>query len=57
MGLDKLGPLAIINGDLTVSDELGLGCHYDWAELDAVALTKVQVTERLTPPGTLVPWH
>ena len=34
-GLDKLGPLAIVDGNLTVSDEPGLGYHYDWAELDA----------------------
>ena len=44
-GLDKLGPLAIVDGNLTVSDEPGLGYQYDWAELDATALTKVEVTE------------
>jgi hypothetical protein len=56
-GLDKLGPLAIVDGNLTVSDEPGVGYHYDWAALDAAALTKVEVTERLTPPSKLVPWH
>ena len=56
-GLDKLGPLAIVDGNLTVSDEPGLGYHYDWAALDATALTKVEVTERLTPIAKLVPWH
>ena len=56
-GLSKLGPLAIVDGNLTVSDEPGLGYHFDWAKLDATALTKVEVTERLTPRGTLVPWH
>jgi hypothetical protein len=56
-GLDKLGPLAIVDGNLTVSDEPGLGYHYDWAALDATALVKVEVTERLTPQGALVPWH
>ena len=56
-GLSKLGPLAIVDGNLTVSDEPGLGYHYDWAKLDATALSKVEVTERLTPPGALVPWH
>jgi hypothetical protein len=56
-GLSKLGPLAIVDGNLTVSDEPGLGYHHDWKKLDDAALTKVEVTERLTPPGTLVPWH
>ena len=56
-GLDKLGPLAIVDGNLTVSDEPGLGYHFDWAELDATALAKIEVTERLTPPGVHVPWH
>lgn len=56
-GLDKLGPLAIVDGNLTVSDEPGIGYHYDWDQLDATALTKVEVTERLTPPGSQVPWH
>ncbi|MGN6101138.1 MAG: hypothetical protein ACTHOR_08320, partial [Devosia sp.] len=56
-GLDKLGPLSIVDGNLKVSDEPGLGYHYDWDELDATALTKVEVTERLTPSGLLVPWH
>lgn len=46
-GLDKLGPLAIVDGNLTVSDEPGVGYAYDWDELDRTALTKVEVTERL----------
>ena len=53
----KLGSLAIVDGNLTVSDEPGLGYRYDWAELDATALTKVEVRERLTPPSKLVSWH
>ena len=47
-GLDKLGPLAIVDGNLTVSDEPGVGYRFDWEELDATAITKVEVTERLT---------
>ncbi|MDB5529543.1 MAG: 2-oxo-3-deoxygalactonate 6-phosphate aldolase and galactonate dehydratase [Devosia sp.] len=46
-GLDKLGPLAIVGGNLTVTDEPGLGYHYDWDALDKAALTKIEVTERL----------
>ncbi len=46
-GLDKLGPLAIVDGNLTVSDEPGLGYRFDWDALDATALTKIEVTERL----------
>jgi hypothetical protein len=56
-GLDKLGPLSIVDGNLTVSDEPGIGYQFDWNELDATALTKVEVTERLTPIGSQVPWH
>lgn len=56
-GLSGLGPLAIVDGDLTVSGEPGLGYRYDWAALDATALAKIEVTERLTPPAKLVPWH
>jgi L-alanine-DL-glutamate epimerase-like enolase superfamily enzyme len=44
--LDKQGALSIVDGMLTVSDEPGLGYHYDWSELDAKALQKVEVTER-----------
>jgi hypothetical protein len=46
-GLDKLGPLAIVGGNLTVSDAPGLGYQFDWAELDRTALARVEVTERL----------
>jgi hypothetical protein len=56
-GLSKLGKLAIVDGNLTVSDEPGLGYAYDWKQLDETCLTKVEVTERLTPPRDLVPWH
>jgi hypothetical protein len=56
-GLDKLGPLAIVDGNLTVSDEPGLGHHYDFKTLDDTCLTKVEVNERLTPQHVLVPWH
>jgi L-alanine-DL-glutamate epimerase-like enolase superfamily enzyme len=56
-GLAGLGALAIVDGNLTVSNEPGLGYRYDWVELDANALTKVEVRERLTPPPKLVSWH
>lgn len=56
-GLDKLGPLSIIDGNLHVSDEPGIGYHHNFDELDASAVSKLEVTERLSPPATLVPWH
>jgi len=56
-GLAKLGPLAIVDGNLTVSDEPGIGYHHDWDALDATAVSKIEVTERLSPHPTLVPWH
>jgi L-alanine-DL-glutamate epimerase-like enolase superfamily enzyme len=49
MGLKDLGPLAIVDGNLTVTDAPGLGYDHDWAALDKVALAKVSVTERLEP--------
>ena len=55
--LDKLGPLSIIDGNLTVSDEPGIGYDFDFKRLDAKALNKIEVTERLAPPGPQVPWH
>lgn len=55
--LDKLGPLSIVDGNLTVSDEPGIGYEFDEKKLDEAALTKVSVTERLTPRGAEVPWH
>ncbi len=55
--LDKLGPLSIVDGNLTVSDEPGIGYEFDAKKLDEAALTKVSVTERLTPRGAEVPWH
>ncbi|MGB3026765.1 enolase C-terminal domain-like protein [Paradevosia shaoguanensis] len=45
-GLDKLGPLSIVDGYLNVSDEPGIGYRFDWDELDRTALNKVEVTER-----------
>jgi len=47
-GLDKLGPLAIDGGELTDSDEPGVGYHFDWNALDKSALTKIEVKERLS---------
>lgn len=44
--LDRLGPLAIIDGYLTVSDEPGVGYRYDWDEVDSKAIRKVQVAQR-----------
>lgn len=46
-GLGKLGPLAIVDGNLTVSDEPGVGYAADFEILDRDALLKVEVTERL----------
>ncbi len=45
-GLSKLGPLSIVDGMLTVSDEPGVGYHYDFDDLDKRALAKVEVAER-----------
>ena len=45
-GLDQLGPLSIVDGMLTVSDEPGVGYQYDFAELDRTAMAKIEVTER-----------
>jgi L-alanine-DL-glutamate epimerase-like enolase superfamily enzyme len=56
-GLDKLGPLSIVGGNLTVSDEPGLGYGFDWAKLDETALHKIVVDERLAPALPLIPWH
>lgn len=46
-GLDKLGPLAIVDGNLTVSDAPGVGYTADFDALDRDAVLKVEVTERL----------
>ncbi|WDR03916.1 enolase C-terminal domain-like protein [Devosia algicola] len=46
-GLDKLGPLAITDGYLNVTDEPGLGYSFDFDALDQTALTKVSVTEKI----------
>lgn len=45
--MTKPGPLSINDGYLMVSDEPGIGNQFDWDELDATALSKVEVTERL----------
>jgi L-alanine-DL-glutamate epimerase-like enolase superfamily enzyme len=57
MGLDKLGPLSIVDGNLTVSDAPGIGYEFDFKKLDEMAIAKLEVTERINPPATLVPWH
>jgi L-alanine-DL-glutamate epimerase-like enolase superfamily enzyme len=46
-GLEHLGPLAIKDGVLTVSDEPGLGYRYDFDDLDRTALNKIVVSERI----------
>jgi L-alanine-DL-glutamate epimerase-like enolase superfamily enzyme len=46
-GLDKLGPLSIVDGNLRVSTEAGLGYQFDWDELDRTALNKITVTEKI----------
>jgi L-alanine-DL-glutamate epimerase-like enolase superfamily enzyme len=45
-GLKDLGPLAIIDGHITVSEEPGLGFDYDFGKLDQEAVTKLEVKER-----------
>jgi L-alanine-DL-glutamate epimerase-like enolase superfamily enzyme len=45
-GLDKLGALSIVDGMLTVSDEPGLGYHYDWDLLDRSAVRRTEIKER-----------
>jgi len=45
-GLAKLGPLAVVDGMLTVSDRPGIGYDYDFADLDKRAVAKLEVTER-----------
>lgn len=45
-GLASLGPLAIVDGMLTVSDQPGVGYNPDFADLDKRALAKVEVNER-----------
>lgn len=50
-GLDKLGPLAIVGGNLTVSDEPGVGYKFDFDALDRIAVTKVEVSKRLAERG------
>ena len=46
-GLDKLGPLSIVGGNLTVSDAPGVGYSFDFDALDKAAIAKVEVRERL----------
>lgn len=45
--MTKPGPLSINDGYLNVSDEPGIGHRFDWDQLDARALSKVEVIERL----------
>lgn len=45
-GLSKLGPLSIIDGNLHVSTDPGLGYQFDWDDLDQRARAKITVTER-----------
>jgi L-alanine-DL-glutamate epimerase-like enolase superfamily enzyme len=45
-GLKQLGPLAIKDGFLEVSDTPGVGYDYDWAELDRTAVGRVEITQR-----------
>ncbi len=45
-GLSGLGPLAIKDGVLTVSDTPGVGYDYDWDALDRTAVAKTHVDER-----------
>ena len=49
LGLDKLGTLSIIDGELTVSDEPGLGYQFDWDHLDKTAFQKIVVNEDTRP--------
>ena len=56
-GLSTLGPLAIRDGNLTVSDEPGLGYRHDFSQLDETCVKRVHVEARLAPPGRQVPWH
>lgn len=45
-GLSQLGPLAIVDGMLTVPDLPGVGYDHDFAALDRTALAKIEVKER-----------
>ena len=45
-GLDKLGPLSIVDGTLTVSEEPGVGYSADFTALDRAAIAKIEVKER-----------
>jgi L-alanine-DL-glutamate epimerase-like enolase superfamily enzyme len=45
-GLAQLGPLAIRDGFLEVSDAPGVGYDYDWVALDRTAVARVEITER-----------
>ncbi len=56
-GLSKPGPLAIRDGNLTVSDEPGLGYGHDFKQLDETCVKRVRVDARLGPPAKQVPWH
>lgn len=43
MGLTDLGPLSVVDGALTVSDAPGIGHNFDRQDLDARALSRIEV--------------
>lgn len=49
LGLDKQGPLSIIDGYLDVSDTPGLGYQFDWEHLDKTAVKKIIIDENSRP--------
>jgi L-alanine-DL-glutamate epimerase-like enolase superfamily enzyme len=49
LGLDKQGPLSIVDGYLNVRDEPGLRNQFDWKHLDKTALKTIVVNEDTRP--------
>lgn len=47
--LDKLGPLSIIDGDLNVSSDPGVGYNLDWDEIESLAIAKAVVNADTRP--------
>lgn len=47
LGLDKLGPLSIVGGKLTVTDKPGVGHEFDFDALDKLAISKFKITDRI----------
>ncbi|HHY51322.1 MAG TPA: racemase [Alphaproteobacteria bacterium] len=45
-GLDRLGPLSIVGGTLTVSEAPGVGYEADFAALDRAALARIEVSKQ-----------